>query len=348
MADTAYDSDRFRQAIAAKGALAVIPTTHRALSNIRSTSTSMPSAISSSAASPSSSSSAASQPASRRPPGITSPSSLSLPSPMDAIMSTKPKASKARSALHEGFDVGCGRAGEPFEVVAAFEQRDDAAPRSGASAISISFCVAQAKSASVSCRLASGSRQWASKPAEMMIRSGPKPSSARQDHGLERLAECVAAVARPQRRVDDGVVLAALRRPRRCRDRAASGGSSSRARVGSFQKMSWRAVAVVDVEVDDRDALGAVRRLRVAGRDRRVVEEAEAHRRARVSAWWPGGRMATKAFADLARSSPRRPPARRRRRARSAASKVPGDIEVSASMPHHALLRGDASRTCST
>jgi hypothetical protein len=49
-------------------------------SNICSTSISMPSAISSNAASQSSSSSAASQPASKRPPEITGPSSLSLPS----------------------------------------------------------------------------------------------------------------------------------------------------------------------------------------------------------------------------------------------------------------------------
>ena len=42
------------------------------------------------------------------------------------------------------------------------------------------------------------------------------------------------------------------------------------------------AVAVVDVEIDDGDALDAVRRLRVPGGDRRVVEEAEAHRRRRL------------------------------------------------------------------
>jgi hypothetical protein len=63
-----------------KGALAVIPNRHRR-SNIRSTSTSMPSVISSNAASQSSSNSAASQPASKRPPEITGPPSLSLPSP---------------------------------------------------------------------------------------------------------------------------------------------------------------------------------------------------------------------------------------------------------------------------
>ena len=57
IADTAYDGNHLRQAIAAKGAL-----TRHARSNIRSTSTAMPSAISSNAASPSSSSSVASQP----------------------------------------------------------------------------------------------------------------------------------------------------------------------------------------------------------------------------------------------------------------------------------------------
>jgi len=51
MADTAYDADHLRQAIAAKGALAVIPTTRHVRSNIRSTSISMPSAISWNAAS---------------------------------------------------------------------------------------------------------------------------------------------------------------------------------------------------------------------------------------------------------------------------------------------------------
>src|SRR4051794_15907417 len=56
------------------------PTTRHVRSNIRSTSISMPSAISWNAASQNSSSSAASQPASKRPPEITGPSSLSLPS----------------------------------------------------------------------------------------------------------------------------------------------------------------------------------------------------------------------------------------------------------------------------
>ena len=77
MADTAYDGDRLRQAIADKGAVAVIPNNPSRARSIRSTSTSTPSATSSNAASQSSSSSAASQHASRKPPATTSPSSHS-------------------------------------------------------------------------------------------------------------------------------------------------------------------------------------------------------------------------------------------------------------------------------
>jgi hypothetical protein len=37
-------------------------------------------------------------------------------------------------------------------------------------------------------------------------------------------------------------------------------------------------IAVMDVEIEDRHPFGAKRGLRVAGRDRRVVEEAKPHR----------------------------------------------------------------------
>ena len=87
----------------------------------------------------------------------------------------------------------------------------------------------------------------------------------------------------------------------------------------------------MDVEIDDRGALGAVLALGVARRDRGVVEQAEAHRPRGL------GVVAGRADGDEGvgrpcRSSPRRPRAPRRRRARSAASKLPGDIEVSASI----------------
>ena len=77
MADTAYDADHLRQAIAANGRSPSSPTTRHVRSNIRSTRISTPSAISSNAASQNSSSSAASKPASKRPPEIIVPSSPS-------------------------------------------------------------------------------------------------------------------------------------------------------------------------------------------------------------------------------------------------------------------------------
>ena len=74
MADTAYDADPLRQAIAAKGAIAVIPKTRHERSNIRSTSISTPSATWSSVVSQNSSNSAVLQPASKRPHAITAQS----------------------------------------------------------------------------------------------------------------------------------------------------------------------------------------------------------------------------------------------------------------------------------
>ena len=76
MADTAYDADHLREAIAAKERFPIIPNNpSRALKHPLN-SISMPSAISSSAASQNSSNSAASQPASKRPPEITLATSL--------------------------------------------------------------------------------------------------------------------------------------------------------------------------------------------------------------------------------------------------------------------------------
>jgi transposase len=74
MADTAYDADRLRQAIAAKGRSPSSPTTRRGRSNIRSTSTSTPSVIWWSVVSQNSSNSAVSQHASKRPHAITAQS----------------------------------------------------------------------------------------------------------------------------------------------------------------------------------------------------------------------------------------------------------------------------------
>ena len=89
------------------------------------------------------------------------------------------------------------------------------------------------------------------------MRSGAKAVDPRQDRRLHRLAESVAAVAGRERRVDDLVVLAALAA------RAGAGIERHLVRRGVKHALVvpedvLRAVAVVDVEIDDGDALGAM------------------------------------------------------------------------------------------
>src|SRR5262249_58626997 len=90
-------------------------------------------------------------------------------------------------------------------------------------------------------------------------------------------SELLAAVAGRKRRIDDSVVLAALVRGPGARvKRHLVGGAIHHRLVGPEDVL--RAIAVMDVKVDDRDALGAVATLRMAGRDRCIVEQAEPHR----------------------------------------------------------------------
>ena len=98
----------------------------------------------------------------------------------------------------------------------------------------------------------------------------------RQDYVFEGGAEFGAAVLRGQRRIDDGVVLAAL---------AAGAGAGKQRhlvrraihhrRVGPEDIL--RAIAVMHVEIDHGRAGDAVFALGVTRGDGRVVEEAKAH-----------------------------------------------------------------------
>ena len=76
MADTAYDADPLRQAIAAKGAIAVIPNNRHERSNIGSTSISTPAPPGGVLFCRNSSNSAEVQLASKRPYAITAKSTL--------------------------------------------------------------------------------------------------------------------------------------------------------------------------------------------------------------------------------------------------------------------------------
>ena len=118
---------------------------------------------------------------------------------------------------------------------------------------------------------------WASKPAEMTMSSGRKSRSRGRMPLFEGGAERLAAVAGPQRRVDDGVVLAGLA------DRAGAGkerhlvGRAIHHRLVGPENL-LRAVAVMHVEIDDRRAGDAVVILRIARGDGGVVEQTKAHR----------------------------------------------------------------------
>ena len=125
--------------------------------------------------------------------------------------------------------------------------------------------------------LASGSRMWASKPAEMMTSSGRNSRSRGRILIFESGAERFAAVAGAQRRVDHGVVRAGLDdRARAGKQRHLVGRAIHHRFVGPENLL--RAVAVMHVEIDDRGTRDAVLLLRVARRDGDVVEQAKAHR----------------------------------------------------------------------
>ena len=110
-----------------------------------------------------------------------------------------------------------------------------------------------------------------------MTSSGRNSRSRGRILSLEGGAECLAAVAGAQRRVDDGVVLAALA------DRAGAGKQRHLVRRAIHHRFVGpenllRAVAVMHVEIDDRGAGDAVLLLRIARGDGGIVEQAKAHR----------------------------------------------------------------------
>ena len=105
---------------------------------------------------------------------------------------------------------------------------------------------------------------------------GAERIEPRQDRDLEGLAKFVGAVACPQGGIDDRALRASFR--------GCAGAGIERHLVdrgvehaGILPEDVLRAVAVMHVPVDDGDAFGPMRCLRVAGRDRGMVEEAEAH-----------------------------------------------------------------------
>ena len=136
--------------------------------------------------------------------------------------------------------------------------------------------VTQAKSSSTSAMLASGSAAWASKPAETRISSGRQRVDRRQHVALDHPPPGRAAGAGRQRPVEDVALDAALAG-------VAGAGIERRLvgrdveRVGVVPERGLGAVAVVDVEVEDREPRQLVHVPRLHGADRDIVEQAEAH-----------------------------------------------------------------------
>ena len=104
---------------------------------------------------------------------------------------------------------------------------------------------------------------------------GAEIMQGRQDARFERLAEPLAAIAGPQGRIVDIADTALARRPGAGKQRHLVRRAVKQVLVGPEDILC--AVAVVNIEIDDGDALGAVLGAGVEPGDGGVGEQAEAH-----------------------------------------------------------------------
>ncbi len=225
------------------------------------------------------------------------------------------------------------RGGERVEVVAALQHGDQPAAAMLAPRSRRARSVIQAKSAVSSRSWASGSALCASNPAETISSSGAKAVQRRQQPAPTRRR----GTRRRWTPGGSGALTTLSATPRS--DCGAGAGIAGRLVGGGVEQVGigdedrLRAVAVVHVEIDHRDAPQPPARLRVAGGDGGVVEQAEAHRPAPARRGGPAaGRRRRRARAQpsiTASTAGTRPPA-----ARSAASALPWLITVSASSWH--------------
>ena len=155
--------------------------------------------------------------------------------------------------------------------------------------------VSQTKSASRTRSWASGSRAWASKPAEITIRSGAKASSA--GSSVSRHAARKAAPSAPGGRVALRMLPATPRSSR-------VAGAGVAAAIGGWRRRRWsgrpRTQAWVPLpwwtsksRIATRPI--AVRRAGRGGRRSRRWRRGRSPSAVLGSAWWPGGRVAQKA-----------------------------------------------------
>ena len=176
--------------------------------------------------------------------------------------------------------MGGDRIAQRLQIVAAFEQRDDAAAGAGVGDVHQLFRRPG--------EVLFGEVEIGERVAVMRVEArgndhelGSVFIEPRQDAVLESGLELVAVVARAQRRIDDGIVFAALA------DGAGAGKQRHLMRRAIHHRLVGpenllRAVAVMHVEIDDRNARDAVMVLRMARGNGGIVEQAEPHRPRRL------------------------------------------------------------------
>ena len=112
------------------------------------------------------------------------------------------------SSAHQRGNVGGCRLRQPFEIVAAFQHRNDAA-FGGLVGDLHQFLRGPGEIRLVELQIGERVAPMGVEPGRDDDQLGGEVAQPRQDTALERLAELVAAIAGAQRGVDDGVVLAA-------------------------------------------------------------------------------------------------------------------------------------------
>ena len=181
------------------------------------------------------------------------------------------------SRPHQRLDMRRDGAGEPFEMIATFENRDDAALR-----VSLGNFHEPLRRPG---KIRFDKIETAKRIETMRVEAGRDDDQIRakrvnlgKKSCFHRLPEHHAIVTRGERRIDDIVMLPALvastgagEQRHLMRRGIADGAVGPEYFLGS--------VAVMHVEIEDRHLFGAMRGLRVAGRDRRIVDEAKPHRR---------------------------------------------------------------------
>src|SRR5512144_2794557 len=183
-------------------------------------------------------------------------------------------------SVHQGGHVGRNRARKPLQIIAALKQGDDAPV--GAHIGNVHQLLGDPRVVSLD-EIEIGERV-----TRVRVESGRDDQNVRleftqtwENDRLERFLESGTTVAGRQWRVDNGVEFASLADRAGARaKRQLVGGAVTYARIGPEDVL--RAIAMVDIEINNCRPLDAMHFLRVTRGNGRVVEETEAHRPCRL------------------------------------------------------------------